>query len=359
MPPVGVTAPVKLVSQTSVGTTVATSVNRRVQAMSLDKTLWTWTRRWLTSVASRAVSWRAATWRRSWSDRCSASAALFFSLETWLARAAHDKQQGGEAGHAGPDRHGLAPLLADDGHLGRQEGDAPDALLHLAGQGQADGHRHERLEVGQLRLRQLDLVGAHAGEGSSGLDASAELGLQALHESRHTASAAGDEDAADRRRLGLGQVVVERAADLLDERRRVAGHDRRLPATAGVGRRGIGAALQILGRVDVDAEVVGDGLGDVVAADEQDPDEPRHALLVHHNVRDTAADADDRFGAAVGVEGGRGRVGERANEGKGNHVDRDGGQPGTLEGSDVGADHVALGGGEEDPHALLAVNARR
>ena len=71
-------------------------------------------------------------------------------------------------------------------------------------------------------------------------------------------------------------------------------------AGCGVGAAGdraqAGRLLDRLGLVGRDAEALGDRVGDVAAAHEQDAHEARHAALVDDDVGDARADVDERLG---------------------------------------------------------------
>src|SRR6185369_11131364 len=95
-------------------------------------------------------------------------------------------------------------------------------------------------------------------------------------------------------RTRLSHEVVERSADLLDERP-AAGLDGALRGVAVVRRgrdRQPGLLLDGLGLVARHAEPLRHGRGDVAAADRQDADEARDAALVHDDVRDVGTDVD-------------------------------------------------------------------
>ncbi len=94
--------------------------------------------------------------------------------------------------------------------------------------------------------------------------------------------ATGERDPQQPRRAGLGAVVVERSADLLDEVAERAGHRGAGPVGDLLGHL-IGLALQRLGLVEREVQVARDRLGEQPAAEAEHADEARQPGLVGHH----------------------------------------------------------------------------
>ena len=137
---------------------------------------------------------------------------------------------------------------------------------------------------------------ASCSRGRRGLDRAGRRGRELLGETGGERRAAGERDPQQPRRAGLRAVVVERAADLLDEIRERARHRGRARSATSPGHL-VGLALERLGLVERDLEVARDRLGERAAAEPEDADEARQAGLVDDHHGDAAADADDRLGA--------------------------------------------------------------
>ena len=144
-------------------------------------------------------------------------------------------------------------------------------------------------------------------------------------------------------------VVVERAADLGDEvlrRRGDRAHEvaeRRVEA--GVPGAPADGLLHDLRLRERHAELLGDGVGDVLAADEQDADEARHAAAVDDDVRHPGADVDERLGLDLGA----GLPAEGAQHGERREVHAVDPQARLLGAADVGQHRLAGRGDQQAP----------
>ena len=106
-----------------------------------------------------------------------------------------------------------------------------------------------------------------------------------------------------------------------------------------------GRLLDGLGLVERHAEALGDSVGDVGAAHEQDADEARDAALVDDDVGHVGPDVDQGLGAGRAEAAARGD--EAAEHGEAGQVDGRRVQAGPLDGGERVADHVAGGGHEQ------------
>ena len=94
-----------------------------------------------------------------------------------------------------------------------------------AREGEADGDRASAARASASWAWVRPMLGdtLMLASGWAGSTRAAECDWSRSIEPRQPAAAAGDEDAAERRGVGLGQVEVERAADLLDQRAEAVG----------------------------------------------------------------------------------------------------------------------------------------
>jgi hypothetical protein len=102
--------------------------------------------------------------------------------------------------------------------------------------------------------------------------------------------------------------------------------------------------LDAFGLKVTQAGLLGDGVGHVLAAHQQNADEPGHAVGVHHDVRHPGADVDEGLGRDVDICcGGQGPQHREAGQ-----IDRLRHQTCGLHGTDVGH-HGLAGCGDEQP----------
>ena len=111
--------------------------------------------------------------------------------------------------------------------------------------------------------------------------------------------ATGGDDAEQRRRAGLVAVVVDRAADLVEQHRQRAVDRRARPGDQLVVAlvRRAELALQRLGGLGRQVELRRDRVGELAATGAEHAHEARDADLVHRDRGDAAAERHDAFGA--------------------------------------------------------------
>jgi hypothetical protein len=171
----------------------------------------------------------------------------------------------------------------------------------------------------------------------------AGAGGQPVDETVQLRSAARDDDPLHCRTRVRSGVVVERPTDLVHEVLGRGGHgarDHRQLLTSAV--RGE-VLLHPLGLLQRHAELLGDGVGHVLTAHQQNPDEPWHACAVHHDIGHPSTDVDQCLGSdgEVRLPAHRPKHGERR------QVDARDVQPGVLGAADVREDGLALGRDEQ------------